>query len=451
LPYTAEPGNGAYVFLYYLFLGHLSKWLGLSYVLVLHLARLAGAAFLLLALIRFYDRVFADRPDLYRIAFWLTAIGSGMGWLLVFLGPVPTDFYVAEAYPFLAMFTNPHFPMGLALLLASINLLLNEGQPYRNPLLLLTGLLISAILPFGMVVVILIAFGWLAWTWYDTRSLPWQPVFCLGLLGGPYLLYQFWIISTDPVLAGWNAQNITPSPPIYDFILSFSPALILAPFGVYSLLRMKGNPIRRILIPWFIFGILLVYFPVSIQRRFMLGFYIPTAALAVYGLDFIRGVSHSFQRRVKWLTPALIGLALPTNLFLLLTCLSGILSHSPMYYMTRDEADAMSWIQAETPARALILASPEVGRLIPAFTGRRVLYGHPYETINAAQEEQGILSFFSARGMVDSRAGLPASRNVDYLFYGPREHALGGNLDFSGLTSVYQTGTVQIFSFNKGH
>ena len=30
LPYTAEPGQGAYLFLFYLFLGHLARWTGLS-------------------------------------------------------------------------------------------------------------------------------------------------------------------------------------------------------------------------------------------------------------------------------------------------------------------------------------------------------------------------------------------------------------------------------------
>ena len=41
LPYTAEPGQGGYIFLFYLFLGHLARWLGLPLLIVYHAARLA--------------------------------------------------------------------------------------------------------------------------------------------------------------------------------------------------------------------------------------------------------------------------------------------------------------------------------------------------------------------------------------------------------------------------
>ncbi len=132
LPFSAEPGSGAYLFLFYLFLGHLARWLGLPLIIIFHLARLLGAGLLLFALARFYDYVFAGRPDLYRIAFWLTVIGSGMGWLILALGPPPTDFWVAEAYPFLAMYTNPHFPIGLALILFSFTLMLDPRRSLQG-------------------------------------------------------------------------------------------------------------------------------------------------------------------------------------------------------------------------------------------------------------------------------------------------------------------------------
>ena len=41
----------------------------------------------------------------------------------------------------------------------------------------------------------------------------------------------------------------------------------------------------------------------------------------------------------------------------------------------------------------LILSSPEMGLFIPAQTGRRVLYGHPFETVNADAEKDLVLVF----------------------------------------------------------
>src|SRR3989304_2049355 len=56
LPFTVESGEGAYLFLYYLFLGHLARLGGISLLLTFHLARLGGSLFMLLALWRFYRR-----------------------------------------------------------------------------------------------------------------------------------------------------------------------------------------------------------------------------------------------------------------------------------------------------------------------------------------------------------------------------------------------------------
>ncbi len=455
LPYTAEPGNGAYLNLYYMFLGHLARWLGIPLIWMFHLARLVGAGLLCIALIQFYARVFAGQPDLYHYAFALTIFGSGMGWLILSAQQLPTDFWVAEAYPFLAMYTNPHFPAGLALLLFSLTLLIDPAARWRELKLLLLGLLTAVILPFGLVVALMAGCGWLAWTWMETRRFEWQPVFCLGLLGGPFLLYLFWAAQVDPVLAVWNMQNQTPSPPIWDFLLAFSPALALAPFGILHLVGMKENLARRALIAWLPLGLLLIYFPFSLQRRFMLGFYIPAAALSVYGVDYLRLKLGQRAGRFagglkRALAPALFALALPTTLLVVIIGLFGAFNLAPKLYLTRDEARALDWIRTETPSRALVLASPEMGSLVPAFTGRRVIYGHPFETVHAAQEEKRVEAFYGQTAKVTAGDNLISERGIDYLIYGPWERLLGGGLDLSALPLVFDAGSVQIYATKAG-
>ena len=442
LPFTIEPGEGSYLFLYYLFLGHVARWLGLSLIATFHIARIIGAGLLLAALARFYDLIFSGRDDLYRIAFGLTALGSGMGWVVLLTGYLPSDFWVSEAYPFLSMFTNPHFPLGLALLVGSFSLILSEHARWRCARLVLNGLLISVILPFALVSALLVAGVWFLWTVGTKRKVPWQPVVSLGILGGPFLLYQFWVAQTHPALAVWNAQNLTPSPPIWDFLLSFSPVILLAPFGIYALAKRAQEPYMPVLYAWFGLSLVLVYFPFSLQRRFMLGFYIPATVLAVFGLDYLRA---RFPRRAGWWVPATFALSLPTNLLLVLISLSGALSHSTSLYFSQDEYRAFAWIRAETPARAIILASPEMGRWIPGETGRRVLYGHPFETVNASQEEAVVTRFFQGNRPVRVDDPLFTSVGVNYLIYGPRERALGSALDLSALPIVFDSASVRIY------
>lgn len=445
LPFTAQPGAGAYLFLYYLFLGHLARWLGLPIILIYHIARLAGAAALVYALSRFVTVIFPNRPDLGRIALWLMAVGSGMGWIILFLGPPPSDFWVAEAFPFLAMYTNPHFSLGVALLLLALGWVIDSGARARALKLLVVGLLISVVFQFALVVALVAAAAWVLWTWIETRRLDWLPIVSLGALGGPYLLYQFWAIQSDPVLAGWNAQNITPSPYLYDFVISFSPALLLALPGILGLERQAQHPARRLLISWFALGLLLIYVPFALQRRFMLGFYIPTAALAVYGIDFLR---QRYVSLAKVLVPLTFSLALPTNILLIVIGLIGVLGHSSFLYLRADEARALAWIEQQTPSRALVVASPELARWIPGMTGRRVIYGHPYETVNAAREEQWVNTVYQQPGPVNLE--MLESRKVDYVIYGPREKSLASKADFSALRLAFQDGQVQVYAVAKG-
>src|SRR4030067_1335383 len=61
LPFTADPGEGDYLFLYYLMLGHLARLDGLSLLLTFHLARLVARLLMLLAPWRCYV---LDMPSL---------------------------------------------------------------------------------------------------------------------------------------------------------------------------------------------------------------------------------------------------------------------------------------------------------------------------------------------------------------------------------------------------
>src|SRR3970282_1263171 len=55
LPYTADSGQGAYMNLFYLLLGHLARFTGLSFPLVFSLARILAGLLLLISLFRFFE------------------------------------------------------------------------------------------------------------------------------------------------------------------------------------------------------------------------------------------------------------------------------------------------------------------------------------------------------------------------------------------------------------
>ncbi len=429
LVYSADPGAGVYIQLFYLFLGHLARWLRVELIAVFHAARLLASGLLFFALWRFFG-VMLSAERLRRTAFTLAILGSGMGWLAVVFGPFTVDFWVAEAYPFLSMYANPHFPFGLALMV----FLLTPGEERVPPWwgTLLVAALLSVISPFGVLVALAVRLAWELDDWRRSRRFDWRPLVWIAAGGAPLLFYYAWTTRVDPVIAQWNAQNQTPSPPLWNLLIAFSPVILLA---AWSALR-SAPAVGRMMI-WAALGMGLIYLPLGLQRRFMLGLYIPLAGMALLALEGQR------QRKFKIWATALFLLAIPTNLLVLLGGVDAAFRHDPLIYLQDGEARALAWIAAHAPPDALVLASPQSGIFIPAYTGSRVIYGHPFETVNAEAERDAVERFF--RGDVDPATFL-AQREATLIFYGPREAALGALPAIPGFVPVFQADDVTVYA-----
>ncbi|MFC1879541.1 hypothetical protein ACFLZW_06465 [Chloroflexota bacterium] len=465
LPFTADPGDGGYLFLFYLFLGHLARWLGLPLIVVFHLTRLFSALFMLLMLGRFM-KVFLPDAGRPLFVFVLSALGSGLGWLVFPSGFLTSDFWVAEAYPFLSAYANPHFSLGLGLMLWMLILIEKDNVSSKRQFLkliskgalpVILSLVLAILAPFGVVIVVVVLGGLIVWDLWENRhdvwSRRWKKIFtstkfahlisltiwiCLG--AGPVLVYDFAIARLDPALAGWNAQNLTPSPPLWDLIVSFSPVLMIALLG--SMYLVKHNDYKaRLFLVWAGVGVALLYSPMGLQRRFIMGLFIPFTALAGLGLAYL---SEKGFGRIGLIVTLLMILSLPTNLLVLLLGQYGVQTHDPLYYLTQAEAQALEWVEANTKPDGLVLASPEIGLFIPGQTGRRVIYGHPYETVNAEAEQAALVRFFESRD-IKSVENFLFERRVGYVFYGPRERALGELPETSHLEMIYEEAGIKIF------
>ena len=76
----------------------------------------------------------------------------------------------------------------------------------------------------------------------------------------------------------------------------------------------------------------------------------------------------------------------------------------------------MSRIAANTITDALVLANEDTGLYIPSMTGRRVVYGHPFETVYAKKEKEFVKLFFSGDLMPDNRQAILEQKGIDYIF-----------------------------------
>ena len=416
LPYTAEAGNGAYLFLFYILLGHIGRILGLPLIFIFHGTRIIGAIFLLFVLFEFNKKIFI-KDEYQNLGFALAVLGSGLGWIAIFAGMFTSDFWVAEAYPFLSMYTNPHFTIGLAVMVLA--LMPDRSQSGIGNLLL--GLILGIIQPFAVVIVIIVRSGCILVNLLSKgktlkispRDINLLQVISFALGGGIILIYQYWSVLADPVLSLWNDQNITESPGIADLLFALSPALILAGFGIKTAWK---NEQGKGLVLWAITSLVLVLVPWNLQRRFLTGIFVPLAGLSVFGLDHLKNKQKtSFRLGLI----VLFVFSVPTNMIVLASGIQAAVKQDQKIYYSRQIHEGLTWIKENTAPSVLVLADENIGLLIPSLTGRRVIYGHPFETVNAEAERTFLKEFFEEQQDPSFYNASLAERGVNVLYITP--------------------------------
>lgn len=463
LPYTAEPGEGGYLFIFYLGLGQIARFLGWSLIFTFHSGRILGAGLMVFSLWRFFGRVLpTERAQWF--AYVLALFGSGMGWIGAMFGFFSADFWVAEGYPFLAGYANPHFPLGIAIMILILtpqkDTLVSKwvGRNWFQAFLIIcSSIILGILLPFGSVVVILILAGVALWDLSgflakkgQLRNL-WSEVFALlrasegfrkliwVVLGGlPVLIYEYWITNKDPIFSVWNEQNLTLAPSPLDLLLSFSPLIILSLLGIRWVWRNRETEMRVIVV-WAVLGLILLYFPWNLQRRFILGYMIPLAGLASIALDRIFFRHRGTALILLCLTFLLF---IPTNLMIVAGGLQAVNAQEPGLGLSSPEMKGLDWLKSNSPQDGLVLASPEMGLFIPAYTGRRVLYGHPFETVNAAEMVALVENLLLN---LDNPVQDLELYDISYVFFGPRERELTKKNLEPDFLPAFESGDVQIF------
>lgn len=434
LPFTSEIGVERFLFIFYILLGQVARITGIEPIIIFHLTRNLAFIFLLGEIKRFIDWACDDALS-RKWAFFIVSMGSGLGWMVFLFGITTSDFWVSEAYPFLSAFINPHFPLGLALMMG----MLRNSESASGWRLALLSIALALILPFG-IVIISVTLGltsiWRIWQGQKQHLAS----MIIGLLPGLAIIgYQYWFVGADKQLSIWNAQNLTHSPPAWDLVISLSPVIILAFLDLFfDRHNLRATPHRVLLWAWLGASLLLMYLPLPFQRRFITGLYIPAAILAIMTM---RSWVKSSQKAYR----VLLVLSIPTNIIILLAGSMAAVNRDPRLFITGDEYQAMSWIRSHTTIQDVILASPENGNVIPARTGRRVVYGHPFETVNAASKKSEVEKFYSDHMSAIETGKFLKENHVRYILYGPREKDLGTPALFSGLRMVFHSGDVFLY------
>jgi uncharacterized membrane protein len=112
-------------------------------------------------------------------------------------------------------------------------------------------------------------------------------------------------------------------------------------------------------------------------------------------------------------------------------------------FLQSDYAAAFRWLDGEVGRSNVLLASPVVSAWIPGWTSGRVVYGHPYETLNAEQKQAEVEAWYAGD---EDCAGLIERYRVKYVLYGANEQQLGGGACLATLRLIAVFGDVEIYA-----
>jgi hypothetical protein len=454
LAYTPEPHRAEPFFIFYISLGKIAGMLNLPNPLMLHLSRLVTIPFGLLAFY-YFSAYFIDRIRVRQLALLIFGLTGGLGWLWVALGGsselgrMPVDLWVPDASFFLTTLAFPHLPLaqGLLLLFSLFGLeFVRRGRSGVGVAAAGCGLVISLIHPHTVPVMTVILGLYILWQSYTRKKLLLSWLLRLGLIilpALPYLSYVLVVFNRNPAFVAWRNQSLTYSPAPLHYLLGFGITFVCALLGL-SLTWRGADSKYRFLHIWTLSVPLLVYLPIALQRRFLDGYQAPLVVLATIGLVWLVQKIPNPRWQFRLVAASLVLMSL-TNVLLLGGALMTIARRSNAVFLPRSEVEAAQWL-ATTTRQNVVLAAYQTGNYLPTVADVRSFVGHGPETVEADRKNSLVTEFFSG-GDDHFRRQLLNDYEVNFLYYGPAERALG---DFSPgaapyLERVYDNGSVQIY------
>jgi len=105
---------------------------------------------------------------------------------------------------------------------------------------------------------------------------------------------------------------------------------------------------------------------------------------------------------------------------------------------------AMAWLRENVSAETIVLADGELGTLVPAWGGgARVVYGHPFETVDAEEKLAKVDAFFSNQLAADQQGDFLDHYQVEFIIVQSDRYA---TLSIPpGFAPVWESGPLRIY------
>lgn len=405
---TPEKFPAQFVNIWFIFLGHVARLFHLSLPFTYTLARGIGAVALYALSYQLIRLAYPKSVQKRLVALAIVIFGTYFwGW-----NNGPTVQSLVHQWtsldPLFRASYIPHHLWSKIFMIATFLLLVRGAKPL---LVILFAILMGFSSPVTLITFVPVVTMWCIFEIIAKQKIS-IVLFLLAIIIS--LAIAFYHRTLEQGIFPWNSyeawENSMRYPvTVLSYLQTLGPQFILFVVAIPRLWRMS---IGRLLIAWTGTSLLLLFgigtfIPLS-NSRFLDGYqFIPIAVGAVIGI---------------WKFPKKIFIPLLLIYFLL-----GLIaswnehrayikdnSSNPQVYIPKQYMEAFAFLDNKTPTQSMVLAPQHISTMIPAFTGNRVVWGHPLMTMNSMQKSRDINTFYSARD-AQAQERILAEYHVSYI------------------------------------
>ncbi len=347
---------------------------------------------------------------------------NGLGVLFLSFRPntgvSPVNLWVSESNTFLNLYQGPLFSLSQALILLVFALFISAYKKSLNkliPIYFLISLFLFISHPYELVIINFPLTVWVLIEFWQKRNkkifyyLFW--LYLSSLIGGLYYLWLF----QDPSMARYREQNIVSSGNILEYFFGFGLVTIFSFIGAWLAIKKRWikNTYLKFLLVWALSGWLMVYLPLSFNRRLSNGWHIPLVILSFLAIAYIyKKVPNLFKG----------GLIAIIAISLFFDTLYHVLLYTDQSYNDSRGANVYSSVQRKsiyeimdlTMANDSIVLTRELeGNRLPAYINARVYIGHSIQTWEADKKNEETKKIWTSQENISSWL---KEHNIDYIF-----------------------------------
>jgi hypothetical protein len=445
--YTSIPHDGAMLNLVFLAAGWAGRILG-SLDLAYQLLRLLAVVVLAWS-VWLFVATFSSSREHRRWLFLTVVFGAGVGWVWNlyrlwngdFGGLVtdsellsrPLDLCVPEGYVFYSMLVMPHFALAIGLLLLTVRCAAIGLAANRLAATATAGLLcfaLSFVHPYDVLIVFGLSCGvggLHALHQRRIRGSVWRHIGLLLLIGSGPVLYNYWILNSNPGMQAWLVQNRSASPAPLSYLAGYGLLLLGATLYTIRHRRELGADLstRQWLYAWLLILPLALYAPIDFQRRLVIGAVAPLAVLSMLLLlDGLKAPRFSARHVRVAALAAVLGLVSLSSVFHWLNSFRKTADHGGELFVQSGMVETLRSIAGTSSRQGTVLARFETGNYVPRFSGKATVVGSRGQTGDFDRLHASTEAFYRGDMSNDQMAAFLDEQRVRWVVIGPHEAAI---------------------------